>query len=106
MKCRNVCHWMTVIAGMFIGAGAGLQDYAQADTLVVNWGGNYVPPPPFHPLDFDEVANQVGPTTSMATPIHRALITAGWSISTFLIIPTMPDTTPPPRPPFFTEDTP
>ena len=33
MKCRNVCHWMTVIAGMFIGAGAGLQDYAQADTL-------------------------------------------------------------------------
>ncbi|MEI7701565.1 MAG: hypothetical protein WCK86_17330 [Planctomycetia bacterium] len=68
MKCRNVCHWMTVIAGMFIGAGACLQDYAQADSLVVNWGGNYVPPPPFHPLDFDEVANQVGANDRYGDP--------------------------------------
>lgn len=42
MKCRNVCHWTTVIAGMLIGAGACLQDHVQADLLAVNWGGNYV----------------------------------------------------------------
>jgi hypothetical protein len=42
---------MTVIAGMFIGAGAGLQDYAQADLLAVNWGGNYVGPGQRRQLD-------------------------------------------------------
>ncbi|MEI7698529.1 MAG: hypothetical protein WCK86_01930 [Planctomycetia bacterium] len=42
--------WTSLIAGMLIGAGACLQDHAQADLLAVSWGGDYVGPPPYHPL--------------------------------------------------------
>jgi len=57
---------------MLISAGACLQNHAQADLLAVNWGGNYVSPPPFHPLHVDIDINRVDANDKFGDPVSLA----------------------------------